>query len=899
MRTLLLLLLTLLIVGCAAERGENTSTKTNELFASRAFSTFESDQVRPLTLSPDGTLLFALNTPDNQLEIFTVTGNGLKYWRSVPVGLEPVAVSARSSTEVWVVNELSDSVSIVTIAGGDARVVRTLLVGDEPRDVVFASGRAFVTAAHRGQNTSIDPQLSTPGVGRADVWVFDAANPNAPLSIVNLFADKPRALAVSPDGSRVYAAGYMTGNQTTVINALQAFFTYPPPATNHEGIQAAPNSLIVGWNGQHWVDELGTTYDNSVKLFLPDKDVFVIDATASPPALMPAPTNYFSGVGTVLFNMAVNPVSGKVYVSNVDANNRNRFEGPGIFAGHSIRGNLAKSRITVLDGTSVLPRHLNKHIDYSTCCAPIPNSENDRSLAFPQSMAVTSNGATLYVAALGSSKVGVFSTAALENDSFVPNTADQIEVSGGGPTGLALNETRGLLYAFTRFDNAVSVIDVKTKREVDKVRVFNPEPLSVVDGRRFLYDARFSSAHGDSACASCHIFGDFDATSWDLGNPDGDVVPNNNPVTGSQVLPPTFHPMKGPMSTQSLRGMANHGPMHWRGDRTGSASEASSQPDKGAFNEVAGFMAFRAGFTNLLGRNAPPSDPEMRAFADFALQIMYPPNPIRALDNSLTPHQELGRDVFFTITQSPDQLTCVGCHKLDPNANAGFTQFPGFFGTDGTMSFSNEPDLFKTPHLRNQYQKVGMFGLAFHPGFRPTDLDFKGDQIRGFGFGHSGEADSEFRFVTAGGFDQTDTNPGGFPPGETGDVQRDQVVDFMFAFDSNHAPVVGQQVTLPGSGTRLNLLEQRADAGECELIAKALNKGYLYVGNGQYKPDRESKPLISSTDLRRKSSDEPYTFTCVPLGEGRRRGIDRDGDGFLDGDERFAGTMLTDPLSHP
>ena len=32
---------------------------------------------------------------------------------------------------------------------------------------------------------------------------------------------------------------------------------------------------------------------------------------------------------------------------------------------------------------------------------------------------------------------------------------------------------------------------------------------------------------------------------------------------------PDFHPMKGPMTTQSLRGMANHGPMHWRGDRTG------------------------------------------------------------------------------------------------------------------------------------------------------------------------------------------------------------------------------------------------------------------------------------------------------------------------------------------
>jgi len=30
----------------------------------------------------------------------------------------------------------------------------------------------------------------------------------------------------------------------------------------------------------------------------------------------------------------------------------------------------------------------------------------------------------------------------------------------------------------------------------------------VKNGRRFLYDARIS-AHGDAACASCHIFGDF------------------------------------------------------------------------------------------------------------------------------------------------------------------------------------------------------------------------------------------------------------------------------------------------------------------------------------------------------------------------------------------------------
>jgi hypothetical protein len=41
------------------------------------------------------------------------------------------------------------------------------------------------------------------------------------------------------------------------------------------------------------------------------------------------------------------------------------------------------------------------------------------------------------------------------------------------------------------------------------------------------------------------------------------------------------------------------------------------------------------------------------------------------------------------------------------------------------------------------------------------------------------------------------------------------------------------------------------------------------------------------------------TFTCVPRGSGQRIGIDRDGDGILDGDERDARTDLADSSSKP
>jgi hypothetical protein len=230
-------------------------------------------------------------------------------------------------------------------------------------------------------------------------------------------------------------------------------------------------------------------------------------------------------------------VSGKLYVSNTEARNADRFEGPGILAGHSVRGHLHESRITVIDGTTVTPRHLNKHIDYGV--VPSPPGVKEKSLALPTGMAVSSDGATLYVAAMGSNAIGVFATTELENDTFVPDAGDHIGVSGGGPTGLALDEARQRLYVLTRFDNAVATIDLTGPGEIDSVALHNPEPARVVNGRRFLYDATLTTSNGESPCGSCHVFGDFDSLAWDLGNPDG-LSEQHQPHQGPN--PPTVRP---------------------------------------------------------------------------------------------------------------------------------------------------------------------------------------------------------------------------------------------------------------------------------------------------------------------------------------------------------------------
>jgi DNA-binding beta-propeller fold protein YncE len=988
-----------------------------ETAAEKSFALFESGQVRPLALS--GNYLYAVNTPDNRLEIFKTTGVTLTKVGSVAVGLEPVAVAVGNDSEVWVVNHLSDSVSIVDVkAPGKAFVKRTLLVGDEPRDIVFAGSdraRAFITTAHRGQNTGRDPQITAPGVGRADVWIFEprhlgAALTGTPLKVVTLYTDTPRALAVSPDLSIVYAAGFQTGNRTTAINERLVtnrppndtpiplpdggttlpppMANLPPPRTNVEGFPAPPVGLIVKYRAPksdplgapHWLDELDRAWDEQVKLNLPDKDVFAIDANFVDDPGNPnqdVGRGIYTGVGTVLFNMAVNPRSGKVYVANTDARNEVRFEGHNAFGGTgSVRGHLVDSRITVLDASTVSPRFLNKHIDYTQQGTA---EERAKALAFPMGMAVSRDGSTLYVGAFGSSKVGVFSTAGLEADTFYPSESDQITVSGGGPSGVVLDDARSRLYVLTRFDNSISIVDTRGKREVGHVPMYNPEPASIVRGRPFLYDARATSSHGDSACMSCHVFGDFDSLAWDLGDPDNTLAPMprdydpNNPFTpesqareavtfavSAAVIQslggpaPIFLPMKGPMTTQSLRGMANHGPMHWRGDRHGGLDEASAQPNSGIFNEDLAFKKFNVAFPGLLGADAELAAADMQAFTDFILQVTYPPNPLRSLDNQLTPFEQAGKAFFDNRLPSGQEIpsdvfhTCNTCHVVDPDGNraAGVAK-PGFFGSDGRYSFESETQYLKVPHLRNMYQKVGMFGMAdTFPSFAPlpnpasqvpllaflpaplNDTSHQGDQVRGFGFLHDGSVDTVFRFHGANVFTQRPENTpfpnvGGITSDAAGILLRRQLEAFMMVMDSNFAPIVGQQVTMTfangGDGAvnaRIDLLKARAAAGECDLVVrgrrqvrqrgrtKEIEAGFLYhPGTALYEPNVQSLPRLTESQLRQADPNcedgaDSITYTAVPPGSGVRIALDRDLDGSYDGDEILAGKDPSDPGSH-
>jgi hypothetical protein len=59
------------------------------------FVNWESPHVHPLELTPDGSRLLAVNTPDARIEVFDASGAALVFLGSIPVGVDPVSVRAR------------------------------------------------------------------------------------------------------------------------------------------------------------------------------------------------------------------------------------------------------------------------------------------------------------------------------------------------------------------------------------------------------------------------------------------------------------------------------------------------------------------------------------------------------------------------------------------------------------------------------------------------------------------------------------------------------------------------------------------------------------------------------------------------------------------------------------
>lgn len=859
------------------------------------FANFEVAHVHPLDMTPDGTKLLAVNTANNTLEVFQLGGPMLLNVASIPVGLDPITVRVRSNTEAWVVDQVSDEISIVDLTTNT--VVRSLNTENEPSDVVFAGApqKAFVSCAER-----------------ESILVFDPANLGAAPTEVLLKGEQPRALAVSPDGSTVYCAFFESGNMTTIVpgNPFMASgicsvqggaCTVIPndvtkPAGPYGGVVPIPNSgtsfvpalnpnnpvpgsqsLIVRKNAANqWMDDNNHNWTNIISggagvrqagWDMPDRDVAVLNANS-------LALSYQSHLGNILMAMSVRP-GGEVTVVGTDATNEIRFE-PNL-NGRFLRVNL--SRFSSVGGANTIT-DLNPHINYANSSLPL--AQRTLSIGDPRAIVWKADGTKAYITGMGSNNVVTI------NSSGARTGVGQFEV-GEGPTGLVLDESRQRAYVLNKFEGTVSTVDISADREIARANFFDPTPQVIKAGRKHLYNTHLGSGNGHIACASCHVDARWDRLAWDLGDPSGAA----NVVDGK-----TFQPMKGVKTTQFLvdiigRGRGN---LHWRGDKHS-------------------FQDFIGAFQSLQGLPTAKPAAEMQEFQDFLAATWYVPNPYRTYKPESTvaasiercnPNRVRGTGTTFQTVPSAGvklwvsmNINCSHCH----NAQTGRGELAGngnVAGTGNTNTLGFSQNLDMAPDLRSVYRKNGFF---YNTTECTAGFGLMADGVMETWFNGPGTAnymgDYEPELLSwSGGITQVNS-----PQSFTFPLASTAVQDAM--------PAVGLRVTLNGAIGDVNalnsmkaLVDDANHSSEYSMIVKgtygAEKRGFYYLGGDNYQSDISGQTvthaqLVSSA----QGSGGALSWTLVVPQTKVRLGVDADADGVFDHDDLQAKVNVRAILEGP
>lgn len=812
-------------------------------------SSFEVGHVHPLDTTPDGKRLLSVNTANGTLEVFDISGDTVTLSAVIKVGMDPVTVRAASNDEAWVVNVLSDSVSIVDL--NTRSVKTTLATDDEPADVVFAGSprRAYVSCAQA-----------------RNLMVFNPLAPQEPVARIPILGQQPRALATNADASKVYLAIFESGNGTTALpgmtNSIEPNVVRDPTGP-YGGVNPPPNAnnattfnpplnpanppapaglgLIVRRTATgDWLDDNGRSWKRWVSggananwgararvagWDLVDRDVAIVDTASQA-------VSYQGGMLNIVMAMAVNPASGRVAVVGTDATNEVRFEP--LLNGRFLRveyGDFAP-------GQASRVRDINSHLNYSTPSVAV--SEREKSVGDPRGIVWNAAGSRAYVTGMGSSNVVV-----LDAQGQRAGQRPTIDV-GQGPTGIVLQESRRRAFVLNRFDATIGIINLDTETQTSTVPLsYDPTPQVVRDGRPLLYDTHRTSGTGHISCASCHVDGKTDRLAWDLGDPAGEMTSTTD-AHGRTVQ---HHPIKGPLLTMTLVDTMQSYLLHWRGDKPSLAH-------------------FSGAFQTLMGADAPATATEMDTMKAFLEVLRTPPNPYRNLDNSYPtslavpgPRGTPVRIGNAAAGAAEFEASCRVCHP----GNTGRGNF-----LENTVVFSG--GLFLTPpKWQNFYRRDGLW---FNDATGST---------AGFGLLQDGTLDSTQNLT-----------------------RTDNMMAFMYAFngsfpyappglDANSVAVdahaaVGKQAMLSGTGVadaRLAQLATLADSRAIGLVASACvageRRGYTYLGSGNYQADREgeTQSLAGLTQIAKDHG--PVTFTAVRTGTEHRAGIDEDGDGVLDG----------------
>ena len=595
---------------------------------------YESPHANPIAVSPDGALVYAVNTPADTVDVIR-TASATVVAR-IPVGIDPVAVAVRpDGKEVWVSNHVSDSVSVIdadpqsptrhvvlhTITAFTANRATDF---DEPVGIAFAGNdKAYVALSSSNRIAVVDVPTRTV------------------VNHLHVTAQDPRALAVR--NNRLYVIPFESNNQTQLSGC------WPENVDGELCTFDARRHVTEAQDGSDQSVSRGYVADLVKHPGLPDRDLYVYDTRSD------ARIQIVDTLGTLLYGIAV-ASDDRVFIAQADA--RNDANGKAGTQGHGLAelGNRAfLNRITRVDCAGRCRNATFLELE------PLPprNPPASAALATPFGIAITGDDSTIVATAAASSRMFTM-------DANTGAVLARLRL-GAIPRGIALVDrldgSPWRAWVHVTLDNSVSLVDVSdpTKlTELANVKLADPSDRALKEGR-IAFNTADASSTRTFACASCHPDGHTDQLLWVLDAPLCDP--------GCDQIQPRL--------VQDIRGLRGSAPYHWDGtlgDPFGGVNTANIErhlapncdgdsPETCTRHLVdatlAGVMCNLDDCSNNdEGKAGPLGRLARDAMAKYLLSVPYPPAPERPYTNALSASAKRGVQKFHVEKQ------CGNCHRL-------------------------------------------------------------------------------------------------------------------------------------------------------------------------------------------------------------------------------------------
>ncbi|MCI0636255.1 MAG: hypothetical protein L0206_20425, partial [Actinobacteria bacterium] len=406
---------------------------------------------------------------------------------------------------------------------------------------------------------------------------------------------------------------------------------------------------------------------------LPDEDLFVIVSGAG--QAFPMAT----GMGSILSAHGKHPDTGDYWMLNVDHRNADTIGEP------AARGLFADNRVSIIraaslpapGGAPVGPDLISDVDDLD----PVTNDDpgypatyvTSRSAPFPYALTFIAGGQAVVSSSMNKLLVVLDSNG--DRVLEASTTSATFGVDGSIPRSMGFNGPYFLVYCQGTSNILVYLPEVSASEPFTAIALGeDPTPAPVLRGRDIWYDGT-RSLDGRTSCNTCHPAALADGVAWEI---------SGFPVDE-----------KGPMVTQTLCGIEDTFPYHWRGER-----------------RLSDFNVFR----ELLGGPANLTDEQLQDFMTFIFSVGCAPNPVqfgpptlgadgrlvldldRKIKTSLTPYPQgvgdpgapvpplvgnpvIGDIVFHEVNSDnadggPVLGACVNCHANPTSGNGDW--FPDF-----------------------------------------------------------------------------------------------------------------------------------------------------------------------------------------------------------------------------